>query len=55
VLNLGFEDSAWKISIRQLSFNLLNLFASVPIIWWATKRKDVKGPLYVTFVLFLAV
>jgi len=53
ILNLGFENSAWRISIRQLSFNLCNLFASVPIIWWATKRKDIKTPLYVTFVLFL--
>jgi len=55
VLNLGFEDTAWKISIRQLSFNLFNLFASVPIVWWATKRKDLKSPLVVTFLLFLIV
>jgi hypothetical protein len=31
VLNLGFENNAWSISIRQLSFNLVALSASVPI------------------------
>lgn len=31
VLNLGFENNAWSISIRQLSFNLVALTASVPI------------------------
>lgn len=31
VLNLGFENNAWSISIRQLSFNLIALTASVPI------------------------
>lgn len=31
VLNLGFETSAWKISVRQLSFTLLTLFTSIPI------------------------
>lgn len=31
VLNLGFEDNAWSISIRQLSYNLVTLFTSIPI------------------------
>lgn len=31
ILNLGFETSAWKISIRQLSYTLVTLFASIPI------------------------
>ncbi|KAG4412715.1 hypothetical protein IFR04_014146 [Cadophora malorum] len=55
VLNLGFETSAWKISIRQLSFNLVNIFACIPITWYATRYKDMKVPLLVTFVLFLVV
>ncbi|KAH6715778.1 major facilitator superfamily domain-containing protein [Leptodontidium sp. MPI-SDFR-AT-0119] len=55
VLNLGFETSAWKISIRQLSFNLVNIFASIPITWYATRYKDMKSPLLVTFTLFLVV
>jgi hypothetical protein len=52
---LGFESSAWKISIRQLSFNLPNIFACIPITWYATKYKDMKAPLLVTFTLFLIV
>ncbi|KAH6661737.1 major facilitator superfamily domain-containing protein [Halenospora varia] len=55
VLNLGFETSAWKISIRQLSFNLVNIFACLPITWYATKYKDMKAPLLFTFGLFLIV
>jgi hypothetical protein len=31
VLNLGFETNAWKISIRQLSYNLVTLFFSIPL------------------------
>lgn len=31
VLNLGFEASSWKISLRQLAYNLTTLFASIPI------------------------
>lgn len=31
ILNLGFETNAWKISIRQLSYNLVTLFTSIPI------------------------
>ncbi|KAF8862496.1 MFS general substrate transporter [Acephala macrosclerotiorum] len=55
VLNLGFESSAWKISIRQLSFNLVNIFACIPLTWYATKYKDMKVPLLFTFTLFLIV
>jgi hypothetical protein len=32
VLNLGFENNSWSISKRQLSFNLVNIFASIPIM-----------------------
>ncbi len=33
VLNLGFQTSAWKISIRQLSYTMLTLFTSIPITY----------------------
>ena len=31
VLNLGFQTNAWKISLRQLSYSLVSMFASIPI------------------------
>jgi len=55
VLNLGFETSAWKISIRQLSYTLLTLFTSIPITLYATWKKDLKTPLIITFIFFLVV
>jgi len=55
VLNLGFENNAWSISIRQLAYSLTSLFASIPITLYATKYKDLKSPLIVTFVIFLVV
>ncbi|KAI1800430.1 MFS general substrate transporter [Daldinia bambusicola] len=55
VLNLGFESNAWRISVRQLSYQLPVLFASVPITWYATKFKDMQAPLLVTFTIFLIV
>lgn len=55
VLNLGFQTDAWRISIRQLSFNLLNLTMSIPVTWYATHFKDLKSPLLVTFAIFLVV
>jgi hypothetical protein len=33
VLNLGFENTSWKISIRQLAFNLTTLFFSIPLMY----------------------
>lgn len=55
VLNLGFETDSWNISIRQLSYTLLTMFGSVPITWYATRFKDLKAPLVVTFGIFLVV
>ncbi|KAK0945006.1 hypothetical protein LTR29_003598 [Friedmanniomyces endolithicus] len=55
VLNLGFESSSWRISIRQLAFNVTTLIASIPITLYATKFKDLKTPLIVTFTIFLIV
>ncbi|TGJ83164.1 hypothetical protein E0Z10_g5595 [Xylaria hypoxylon] len=55
ILQLGFETDAWQISVRQLSYQLPVLFASVPITWYATRYKDLQSPLLVTFIIFLAV
>ncbi|OTA52457.1 MFS general substrate transporter [Hypoxylon sp. EC38] len=54
-LNLGFESDSWRISVRQLSYQLPVLFASVPITWYATRFKDLQVPLLVTFTIFLIV
>lgn len=54
VLNLGFENGSWAISLRQLSYNLTSLFAVLPIAWYAGRYKDIKTPLLATFTLFLA-
>jgi len=55
VLNLGFQTNAWLISIRQLAFTLPNIAASIPIMLYATWRKDLKTPTVLTFILFLVV
>lgn len=55
VLHLGFDTDAWTISIRQLSYSLLTMFASIPITWYATAYKDMKSPLLLTFGIFLVV
>lgn len=55
VLNLGFETDSWDISVRQLSYTLLTMFSSIPITWYATRYKDLKSPLLVTFGIFLVV
>ncbi|KAI0598932.1 major facilitator superfamily domain-containing protein [Biscogniauxia sp. FL1348] len=55
VLQLGFESDAWRISLRQLSYQLPVLFSSLPITWYATRYKDLKSPLLVTFATFFIV
>lgn len=55
VLNLGFQTDSWAISVRQLSYTILTMFASIPITWYATAYKDLKTPLLATFGLFLVV
>lgn len=55
MLNLGFQTNSWAISIRQLSYSILTMFASIPITWYATVYKDLKTPLLVTFTIFLIV
>jgi len=53
ILNLGFETSAWIISLRQLVFQGTAFFASIAVTWYSTKYKDLRSPLLVTFGLFL--
>ncbi|PNS21811.1 hypothetical protein CAC42_409 [Sphaceloma murrayae] len=55
VLRLGFETDAWRISVRQLSFNIVTIAISIPITLYATRYKDLKSPLLVTFTIFLIV
>ena len=52
-LQLGFAENSWKISIRQLSYNLVTLVVPIPIIWYCTHYKDLKWPLVVCFAVFL--
>jgi hypothetical protein len=42
VLNLGFENTAWKISIRQLAFNVTTLVASIPITYVELCEGDLR-------------
>ena len=53
-LNLGFENNSWSISVRQLSSSATTLVACIPITWYATRYKDMRTPLLVTFAIFLA-
>ncbi|XP_014555223.1 hypothetical protein COCVIDRAFT_27846 [Bipolaris victoriae FI3] len=53
ILNLGFEDDSWNIAIRQLSYKIASIFTSLAVTWWATKFKDLKTPLAVTFFIML--
>ncbi|KAF2181658.1 MFS general substrate transporter [Zopfia rhizophila CBS 207.26] len=53
VLNLGFEPNAWRISIRTLAYAFPSLAMSIAITLWATKKKDLTRPLFITFGLFL--
>ncbi|ORY57013.1 major facilitator superfamily domain-containing protein [Pseudomassariella vexata] len=55
VLNLGFETNAWRISVRQLSYQVVTLIVSIPIVWYSTRYKDLQSPLLLTFTLFLVV
>lgn len=54
-LYLDWETDSFLIGVRQLAYSGPTLLASVVIIWYSTRYKDVKTPLVVCFVLFLAV
>ncbi|KAF1979191.1 MFS general substrate transporter [Bimuria novae-zelandiae CBS 107.79] len=53
ILNLGFEDNSWDIAVRQLSYQLPSLSFSLVVTWWATRFKDLRSPLVVTYAIFL--
>lgn len=55
VLRLGFEDDSWAISVRQLSFQCTIFVFPLILSGYASYFKDLKNPLLVTFVIFLAV
>jgi len=54
-LNLGWENNSWRISIRQLAFQIPAIIATVPVVWYSTYFKDLRTPLIVTYALFLIV
>ncbi|KAI4638132.1 hypothetical protein J4E93_010441 [Alternaria ventricosa] len=55
ILNVGFEDNAWDIAIRQLSYKIASIFTSLAVTWYATRFKDMKTPLAATFaIMFIA-
>ncbi|KAH3972028.1 hypothetical protein HBH98_001260 [Parastagonospora nodorum] len=53
ILNLGFEDNSWDIAIRQLSYKIPSAVVAVIVSWYATRFKDLKTPLVVTFGIML--
>ena len=55
VLNLGFENNSWDISVRQLSFQCTIFLFPLILSGYASYYKDLKNPLLITFVIFLAV
>jgi hypothetical protein len=54
MLNLGFAVNSWDIAMRQLTFGLTNLVVCVPVTWYALRFRDLKSPLVVTWLFFLA-
>ncbi|EME88906.1 uncharacterized protein MYCFIDRAFT_201708 [Pseudocercospora fijiensis CIRAD86] len=55
MLNLGFATNSWTISIRQLAYSFPTITCSILVTWYATRYKDLKWPLMVTFGIFLVV
>lgn len=55
VLRLGFEPDSWAISVRQLSFQCTIFVFPLVLSGYASWFRDLKNPLLVTFVIFLAV
>ncbi|KAL1602517.1 hypothetical protein SLS60_005933 [Paraconiothyrium brasiliense] len=53
ILNLGFESNSWDIAVRQMSYQIPSLTFSLVVTWWATRFKDLKSPLVLTYVIFL--
>ncbi|KAF2452872.1 major facilitator superfamily domain-containing protein [Lineolata rhizophorae] len=53
VLQMGWETDAFLISVRQLSYSLVALFTPLPVALYATRFKDIRTPLVITFTIFL--
>ncbi|CRG90772.1 hypothetical protein PISL3812_07817 [Talaromyces islandicus] len=53
ILNLGFESDSLVIAVRGLATSATAAVASTIITWYATKTKDLKWPLIVSFIFFL--
>ncbi|KAL1595997.1 hypothetical protein SLS60_009688 [Paraconiothyrium brasiliense] len=53
-LYLGWQSDSLLISVRQLYYTIPTTLASVFIIWYSTRLKEIKIPLVVCFILFLA-
>ncbi|KAH8723565.1 major facilitator superfamily domain-containing protein [Phaeosphaeriaceae sp. PMI808] len=53
ILNLGFESNSWDIAIRQLSYKIPSSCTAVLVAWYATRYKDLKTPLVITFGIML--
>ena len=55
VLNLGFQTNSWKISIRQLAYTLVTLFASIPITYDSNRTEyEYQGLMMYQAVCYLA-
>jgi len=54
-LYLDWETDSLLIGVRQIAYSGPTLVASVVVIWYSTRYKDVKSPLVVCFTLFLVV
>ncbi|KAF2117940.1 major facilitator superfamily domain-containing protein [Lophiotrema nucula] len=52
---LEWDTDPLRISIRQLAYFGPTVFTSLVVMWYSTRYKDVRTPLVVCFVLFLAV
>ncbi|KIW17942.1 hypothetical protein PV08_05137 [Exophiala spinifera] len=51
---LGWETDSLIIGVRQLVYSGPTIIASIVIIWYSTRYKDLKWPLVICFTLFLA-
>lgn len=49
---MDWETNAFIIGVRQLAYSGPTLVASLVVIWYSTRYKDVKGPLVASFTLF---
>lgn len=53
-LYLGWQWDSLLISVRQLCYTIPTILTSTIIMWYSTHFKEIKIPLVVCFILFLA-